>query len=175
MCQLLEIIRDVANPIFRDGAIQLLSFVPVMKKLAEMEEKSIQAIHARCAADSVSGQNRTLVDLSSTPWDQFRLYYYLSGSDPLSKEGVKKRVITYLSGLIQLANIYQGLVEKECDFRIADAPLACDILSVLLEMGKVAQAISLPTGKDVYSTEEGTTRTINRMYPWFGKSCDSIG
>jgi hypothetical protein len=175
VCQLLEIIRDVANPIFKDGAIQLLSFVQVVKRLAELEEKSIQAIHARCAKDSVSGQNRTLVDLTSTPWDQFRLFYYMNGSEILPKEGIRKRVVTYLSGLIQLANIYQGKVEKEygeCDLRIADAPLVCDILTVLSEMGKVTQAVSLPTTKDAYASEVGTTRTINRAYPWFGKSCD---
>jgi hypothetical protein len=168
VCQLLEIVRDATNPIFKDGAIQLLPFVSIIKKLREVEEETIKAIHGRCAKDSTSGQNRVLVDIASTSWDQFRTYYYMDHSVILSADGIKKRVLSYLAGLIQLANIYQGKVEKgyyDSNIRIADAPLLCDILSVLIGMGSTTQSISLPT---TYSDEVAGVRTINRVYPWFG-------
>jgi hypothetical protein len=112
MTLLAGIIKDVANLIYKNGTIQLATFVPIIEKLASLEKETIGEIHTSCLKYSDTNQYRCLADVGATGWEGFRKYYYMEKIEEMNSSSVAKRVVSYLAGMMQLAEIYQGRTEK---------------------------------------------------------------
>jgi len=176
---LLTAIREASWPILTftsDGSacISIASFLPVVRELAKRESECIKSVYDSCQSRQREAQSRPLCDVEQVGWAQFRLYYYHNAAEstPPTAEMVKKRVVSYISGLLQLSSVYRGRLDEHCvlsRITMADAPLVADILSVLEQMSQITPYISLPDGTADYSDEKtSTTRKLNRMWPLFG-------
>lgn len=84
-------------------------------------------------------------------------------------EAIEKRVIAYVSSLLQLSSIYRGLVGAHHIFsriRMSDAPLVEDILAVLTRLSSKSRYVGLPSSYTTHVEESASKRrTLCRLWP----------
>lgn len=82
---------------------------------------------------------------------------------------IEKRVIAYVSSLLQLSSIYRGLVGPHHIFsriRMSDAPLVEDILAVLTRLSSKSRYVGLPSTYTTHIEESASKRrTLCRLWP----------
>ena len=145
-------------------------FGAIVSKLAEREPRALRALEDTCEAlRDGTAEKREYCSIRSTGWDQFRLSYYLTLSNV--EEVVKRRSTAYISGLIQLAMLYQGRVTKELSLSkilLNDAPLATDLLAVVKSTS--VRFVGLDELGVVWEEKGNRRRTLLRIRPLITKS-----
>jgi len=191
----MEAMSKASSPILRLGpkgetAIAVTPLVDVFASLAAVEEKMVQQIDERCREQTDETAFRDFCGAKRVGWDQFRQYYYFTTptSSPSIdstqcrasiEEEVRKRVIAYLAGLLQLSSVYRGhatpVVEGEAspflDIRMDDAPLVADLLVALERRRSKGLFLGLPLRKEWRCGEAPQKRrTLGRLKPLFTQS-----
>jgi len=171
LSMLLRIIKKVGRRIFyfrKSGSyIDIEVFVPIIAELATKEKDSIKLLYQKISDMGWNGCYLTSID--DTGWGEFRRYYYMVSKRNCSESDIRKRVISYICGLMKLGEVYRGHLSDHCaTMRINDAPLASDILEVLRPIRK--RYLTFPRTEKIYANESTLNidhKRVNRISPWF--------
>lgn len=152
-------------------ALDLDPILSIMEYLQPLEEQYIRLINEFCKGRMDESHLRDFSNLEQVGWKQFRLHYYHIVSEEALQAVVAKRVFSYITGILQLASIYQGKIDQHhllSQIRMDDSPLVSDMLPILRKLVKVSRYVTLPESFDLYCQEcSPHRRTLNRLWPLF--------
>jgi hypothetical protein len=167
---------EAASPILctdKDGefVLDLVPLIVIVSHLCNLEQSYVQAINECCKKRLDEAHLRDFSSIEQVGWKQFRLYYYHTATEESLSTIVTKRVVSYLSGILQLASVYRGKISNHhliSQIKMDDAPLVSDLLVILQKLVKAGQYIGLPDTYDSYCQEATQKRrTLNRLWPLF--------